>query len=120
MIVVDLTNTVGTDRPPGAASVLDVIAEAGVASPLVKAFNTIGAEAHLHAVVDGTPLFLPVAGDAPAVDHVVALARSIGFDALAIGDRSAARLNEGFAEVWIHLAFRPGLGRDFGFARMHR
>ena len=42
-IVVDATNPVGRVLPDGAASTLDVIAATGVASPLLKAFNTIGA-----------------------------------------------------------------------------
>lgn len=120
VIVVDATNTLGTELPAGAGSILDVIAGAGGTAPLVKAFNTIGAEAFLEPVVNGTPLFLPVAGDSPAADRVTELARSIGFDAVTIGDRTAAHYNESHAAMWIHLAFQVGIGRDFGFARLDR
>ncbi len=120
VVIVDATNTVGMELPAGATSILDVIADAGVRGPLVKAFNTIGAEAYVAPSIDGTPLFLPVAGDESAAERIRDLAVSIGFDALVIGDRSAARLNERAAELWIHLAFGVGLGRDFGFARLHR
>lgn len=120
VVVVDASNSVGSQLPADAESILDVIAAAGVGAPLVKAFNTLGAEAFLEPIVDGTPLFLPVAGDAPAADRITELARSIGFDAVTIGDRTTARHNEDFAAMWIHLAFRAGLGRDFGFARLVR
>ena len=70
--------------------------------------------------MDGTALFLPVAGDEGAVDTVAALAVDMGFDALPIGGRDTVLLLEGFAALWIHMAFRVGQGRDFGFAKLHR
>ena len=120
VIVVDATNSVGAELPPGADSILDMLAAAGIRGQMVKAFNTIGAEAYVTPTVQGHPLFLPVAGDDPAADRIRDIAAAMGFDALVIGDRSAARLNEHAAELWIHLAFRVGLGREFGFARLHR
>ena len=119
-ILVDATNTVGSDLPEGAATIVDVIARANPDARIVKAFNTIGAEAFLHPEVDGTALFLPVAGDEGAVDTVAALAVDMGFDALPIGGRDTVLLLEGFAALWIHMAFRVGQGRDFGFAKLHR
>jgi 8-hydroxy-5-deazaflavin:NADPH oxidoreductase len=86
----------------------------------VKAFNTIGAEAYLHPRIGDHPLFLPIAGDIEPAEAVRRLATDIGFDAVVIGDGSAARILENFAELWIHLAFRTGLGRGFGFARLTR
>ncbi len=118
--MVDATNTVGGILPDGADSILDVIAAVNPSATLVKAFNTIGAEAFLEPSIAGTKLFLPIAGDRPAADSVAQLANDVGFDALVIGDRSAARIVENAAELWIHLAFRTGLGRDFGFARLDR
>lgn len=120
VVVVDATNPIGVTLPEGATSTLDVIALHGATGPLVKAFNTIGAEAFLDPVIDGRPLFLPIAGDEPGAGRVRDLAASIGFDAVVVGDRSTARLNENAAELWIHLAFRTGLGRSFGFARLER
>jgi len=119
-VLVDATNTVGGTLPDGATSILDVIAEVNPSAILVKGFNTIGAEAFLHPTIDSRALFLPVAGDQPGADLVAGLATDIGFDAIVVGDRSAARIVENVAELWIHLAFRTGLGRDFGFARLHR
>ena len=119
-VLVDVTNSVGEPLPPGADSILDVISTANADATLVKAFNTIGAEAFVRPAIDGIPLFLPIAGDPAGVDEVWKLATAIGFDAIVIGDRSAARVLEHTAELWIHLAFRTGLGRDFGFARLTR
>ncbi len=87
---------------------------------MVKAFNTIGAEAYLDPQIEGMPVFLPIAGDDGAADRVRVLASEMGFDAVVIGDRSAVHMLEDFAELWIHLAFGVGLGRCFGFARLTR
>ena len=86
----------------------------------MKAFNTIGAEAFLDPVVGDQRFFLPIAGPAPAAETVQSLAESMGFDALVVGDIDTAGLLEDFARLWIHLAFRSGLGRDFGFVRVMR
>ncbi len=123
-VLIDATNAVGMPLPPGAASIADVIAAANPAAVIVKAFNTIGAENYLHPAIDGRALFLPIAGDGHgdggAADRVGALAVAMGFDAVVIGDRSSIQLVESFAALWVHLAFRTGLGREFGFARLSR
>jgi predicted dinucleotide-binding enzyme len=119
-VLVDMTNTVGSHLPAGASTIVEVIAGANPNAPIVKAFNTIGAESYTAASIDGHRLFLPIAGDEPHADAVRALAVGLGFDALVIGDRSAVHLLEGFAALWIHMAFRCGHGRDFGFARLTR
>ncbi len=119
-VLVDATNTVGTTLPDGATSILDVIAQTNPSATLVKGFNTIGAEAFVNPTIDSTALFLPIAGDQPGADLVAELATDIGFDAIVIGDRNTARIVENAAELWIHLAFRTGLGRNFGFARLER
>jgi predicted dinucleotide-binding enzyme len=119
-IVVDATNVVGEALPPTAHSIVDVVASVNPDAVIVKAFNTIGAEAFLDPSIDGRALFLPVAGDRPAADTVAAMAEAIGFDALVVGDRTVVPLLEAHAALWIHLALRTGLGRGFGFARMER
>ena len=119
-ILVDATNTVGSALPPGVTTIVDVIAGANPEATIVKAFNTIGAEAFLQPKVDGTALFLPVVGDDGAADTVAALAADMGLDSLVIGGRDTVHLLESFAALWIHMAFPAGQGRDFGFARLHR
>lgn len=119
-VLIDATNVVGGSLPDGASTVVDVITAAAPDAVVVKAFNTIGAEAFSSPLINDRPLFLPIAGDRPAADDVQHIAASIGFDAVVIGDRSDTRIVENFAELWIHLAFKTGLGRDFGFARLQR
>lgn len=118
--VADATNAVRTPPPDGQATVGDHVASLlpdGV--HLVKAFNTIGAEFLHDGTIDGTPLFLPVAGDTEAVETVLPLASALGFEAVSLGDRAAFGHVEAHAALWIHLAFAVDQGRDFGFA-VHR
>lgn len=120
-VVVDATNAVGTPVPGGHQTMGDVVGAAlpaGVA--LVKAFATIGAEHMTDGSVAGDPAFLPVAGDQDGLDVVVPLARELGFDAVALGGRDAFGLVEDHARLWIHLAFRCGWGRGFGFGVLGR
>lgn len=115
-IVIDATNAVGIDLPDDARSVLDVIAAKRPETQLVKAFNTIGAEAFLDPRYEGRRVFLPIAGDDEAASAVRELALQMGFDARIVGGREDAHLLEGFARLWIHMAFRAGEGRGFGFS----
>lgn len=115
-ILVDATNTVGSALPD-VAHIPELILQAHPGAAVVKAFNTIGAEAFLHPQSGAGNYFLPIAGPAEAATTVADLATAMGFDALVIGDLSTAGLLEAHAALWIHLAFRAGLGRDFGFVR---
>ncbi len=86
-----------------------------------KAFNQTGAENMQDQRGYAAPLAMFVAGDdAPRKATVLQLARDAGFDAIDAGPLTAARLLEPLAMLWIHLAFRMGRGRDFGFARLDR
>jgi predicted dinucleotide-binding enzyme len=119
LVIVDATNDVaGTERSPYERVVESVAGRTGVA--VVKAFNTIGAEAILDPVIDGRPAFLPIAGPPDAAEAVRAIAAAIGFDARAIGGPGEVHHLEAHARLWIHLAFRAGLGRAFGFAIVER
>ena len=119
-VLVDATNVVGSSLPAGARSIVDVIHGVAPDARIVKAFNTIGAEAYLDPVIDGRAAFLPVAGDEQSAAMVAELGSDMGFDALVVGGPDQADLLEGFARLWIHLAFGVGIGRDFGFARVLR
>jgi 8-hydroxy-5-deazaflavin:NADPH oxidoreductase len=88
---------------------------------VVKAFNTTGFENLANPRYPGGSLFMPVAGDdAEARQKVIALATLIGFDAVDLGELSAARYIEPWAMVWIEMAMRQGHGRRFGFLRASR
>lgn len=114
-ILVDATNPVGLDLPAGARCVPDVIHQHSDGLTVVKAFNTVGAELLSEPELQGRPVFLPVAGPAPAVDLVRQLADDMGLDAHVIGDLDEAPRLEAFADLWIHLALRRGMGRRLAF-----
>jgi predicted dinucleotide-binding enzyme len=51
---------------------------------------------------------------------VMQLASDIGFAAVDAGKLEQARLLEPWAMLWISLAFRGNVGREFGFALLRR
>lgn len=114
-VVVDATNAVGTPLPDGFATLGAYVSSLAPGARVVKAFNTIGAEHMESATVAGTPAFLPVAGDDAGRPVVVDLATSLGFDVADLGGPDCVQMVEDAARLWIHLAFRCGWGRDFGF-----
>lgn len=124
-ILVDATNpiapglaglSVGTDD-----SGAEAIARAARGARVVKAFNTTGWENMRDPRIADGRVCMPVCGDdAEARGAVLALAAALDFDALDCGDLKAARYLEPFAMTWIHLAFKCGLGRGFGFAVLRR
>lgn len=119
-ILVDLTNplapglaglTIGTTT-----SGAEEIARLATNARVVKAFNSTGTENMLNPRYAKGRVMMPVAGDdAAAREAVIALAASLGFDAFDFGPLSGARYLEPFAMTWIHMAFRLGRGRNFGF-----
>ena len=125
VIVVDCTNPIA----PGLSGVsvgttssgAEVIAAHVPTARVVKAFNTTGAENLADPAYPGGPIVLPICGDdADAKQVVTALARDLGFDVVDVGPLAGARYTEPFAMLWITLAVRSGLGRDFAFALVHR
>lgn len=119
-VVVDATNAVGIPVPDGHDTVGAYVAALAPNAFVVKAFNTIGAEHLEDATVDGVAVFLPIAGADEGRPAVVALARSMGFDVADLGGPECIGMVEDAARLWIHLAFRRGWGRDFGFGVLGR
>lgn len=119
LVIVDATNDVaGLDRSPY-ERVVEAVGDRSEVE-VVKAFNTIGAEAILDPEIDGRRAFLPVAGPADAAGEIRDIAEAIGFDAVVIGGPDTVHHLEAHARLWIHLAFRGGFGRDLGFALVQR
>jgi 8-hydroxy-5-deazaflavin:NADPH oxidoreductase len=119
--LVDVTNAVRTPIPAGfdtLGAYVASLATAGVA--IVKAFNTIGAEHLADGHFGDRTAFLPIAGDATGVEAVLPLAEQLGFGAVVLGGREAFGLVEAHAALWIHLAFRCGWSRSFGFVAVGR
>src|SRR5262245_39576368 len=116
-ILIDATNpvragltglAVGNDT-----SAAEEIARRAPGARVVKAFNTIGMQTLLRGqlVADG---FL--CGDDPAAKEVVAgLSVDAGLRPLDCGGLAVARMLEPLALLWIHLAYRVGLGPNIAF-----
>jgi len=120
-VVVDATNAVRTPPPGGFPTVGALVASLlpeGVR--LVKAFNTIGAEHLGNGRFGELRAFLPVAGDAEGLAVVLPLTEDLGFAPADLGGRDEIGLVEDHARLWIHLAFRRGWGRSFGFVAVNR
>lgn len=120
-VLVDATNPVGAPIPGGHPSGAALVAATAPSAHVVKAFNTMGWETMADPVVEGRPaLGLVCADDADAKQVVLGLARDLGLDTVDAGGLDAARLLESFAELWVHLAFRAGLGRAMAFGLLRR
>ncbi len=88
---------------------------------VVKAFNMVGFG------IMGNPQFgdrnamMMIAGDdAAAKQTTMTLAADLGFDPIDAGALTAARLLEPLAMLWISLAIRGTLGREFAFGLLQR
>lgn len=119
-IVVDATNAVSSSPPAPFATQGAFVASLFPGSAMVKAFNTIGAE-HLAGGTFGSARpVLPIAGDDAGRPLVASLAADLGFEVADLGGPEAVGIVEGFASLWIWLAFRRGWGRDFAFSVIRR
>ena len=114
-ILIDATNAVGVQLPPGHNMAVSVVAAADPTARVVKAFNTIGAEHFLDHPIGNASIVLPIAGEDSARHVVAALATDMGFDVIETGDLDTAHHVEAFAAMWIHLALRRGYGRGIAF-----
>jgi NADPH-dependent F420 reductase len=124
-IVIDCTNPVKPDLS-GLTIGHDTSAAEQVASwakgaRVVKCFNTTGAgNMENPAYPDGKPVMFCCGDDAEANATVIKLGEEIGFEMIDAGKLEIARLLEPLAMLWIHLAYRCGLGREFAFRLMRR
>jgi predicted dinucleotide-binding enzyme len=88
---------------------------------VVKIFNTTGYANMVNPAYGGEPLPMFYCGDdAEAKQAAAGLARDIGFDTIDAGPLSNARLLEPHALLWIWLAIKGGVGRDFAFTLVKR
>jgi len=88
---------------------------------IVKAFNTVGynimADPKFSA---GNAVLFYCGDDTDAKQTVRKLTEELGFDPVDAGPLTQARTLEPFALLWISLAFRSGMGRDFAFQLLRR
>ena len=88
---------------------------------MVKCFNTTGANNMENPHYgDDQPMMFLCGDDANAKGVVMKLGQDVGFEMIDAGELAIARLLEPVAMLWIHLAFRRGLGRDFAFKLLRR
>jgi 8-hydroxy-5-deazaflavin:NADPH oxidoreductase len=86
-----------------------------------KTLNTTGFGNMADPVFHGVKSVMFVAGDdAAAKPKVIALIAALGFEVIDAGPLRNARLLEAHAMLWIELALKRGLGRDFAFAILRR
>jgi predicted dinucleotide-binding enzyme len=120
-VVVDATNSLGKTPPDGATSGAEYLANLLPGASVVKAFNTTGWETMAEPVIEGRRAACFLCGDDPEARSVVeSLAVDLGFEAVDAGALDAASHLEALAALWVHLAFRAGLGRNFAFALLYR
>ena len=92
-----------------------------VGASVFKTLNTTGFGNMAEPIYHGTKSVMFVAGDdAAAKPKVIALVADLGFDVIDAGPLRNARLLEAHAMLWIELALKRGLGRDWAFARVRR
>ncbi len=118
--VIDCTNPLKPDLSGLAVGLTDSGAEqvAGWAkgAEVFKAMNQIGfGNMDAPKFKGGRPVMF-VCGDGGKKPSVLQLVGELGFEAIDAGGLTAARLLEPYGMLWIHLALRQGLGRNFGFA----
>ncbi len=86
-----------------------------------KTLNTTGFGNMADPIFHGVKSVMFVAGDDAAnKPTVIGLVAALGFDVVDAGPLRNARLLEAHAMLWIDLAIKRGLGRDFAFAIVRR
>ncbi len=86
-----------------------------------KTLNTTGYANMADPIFRGVKSVMFVAGDdAAAKPKVIELVAALGFEVVDAGPLRNARLLEAHAMLWIELALKRGLGRDWAFAIVRR
>lgn len=124
-IVVDCTNPLKPDLS-GLSIGLDTsgaeqVAQWAQGARVVKCFNSTGAENMTNPRFGADRAVMFLAGDDEAAKATVSeLGEALGFEMVDAGRLEIARLLEPVAMLWVHLAFRRGLGRNFAFKLLRR
>jgi 8-hydroxy-5-deazaflavin:NADPH oxidoreductase len=124
-IIVDCTNPLKSDLS-GLSIGLDTsgaeqVAQWAKGARVVKCFNTTGAENMTNPRFGSDRAVMFLAADDDAAKAIVSrLGEDLGFEMVDAGRLEIARLLEPVAMLWVHLAFRRGLGRNFAFKLLRR
>ena len=123
-ILVDCTNPIA----PGPSLAVghttsggEEVAKLAPGARVVKGFHTVGAENMTRPRFGEHSAINPLCGDDAAAKELVAgLSRDIDWEPVDAGPLSQARLTEPLALLWITLAIKQGLGREFAFGLLRR
>jgi len=123
-LVIDCTNPLASDLSGlsigGNTSGGEQVAK-WTGAPVFKSFNTTGAENMAKAADFATkPVMFYCGNDEAWRPTVAKLVEDAGFEAVDAGHLSSARWLEPLAMLWIHSAYKAGLGTDWAFAIARR
>lgn len=122
-VLVDVTNALTSDMRLAlgcTTSGAEELQKKAAGAKVVKAFNTVFAAHMAGGQVKGTALTMFAAGDDQgARNHVLAMGRDIGFDAVDAGPLANARWLETLGYFNIQLGFALGMGKEIGFKLIH-
>lgn len=117
-IIIDTTNPLKPDLSGLSigheTSAGEEIQKAFAGARVVKCFNTTGFNIMMSP--PSGAIMLAAGDDAEAKSVVLDLAAALGFRSKDAGPLSQSRLLEPFAMLWISMAYRQGLGRDYAFS----
>jgi predicted dinucleotide-binding enzyme len=123
-VLVDCTNPVapGPSLAVGfSTSGGEEVAKLAPGARVVKGFHTVGAENMARPRYGDQAAVNPLCGDDAAAKELAAtLSRELGWEPVDAGPLSQARLTEPLAMLWITLAIKQGLGREFAFGLLQR
>jgi len=117
-VLIDATNRFGPPPQNSLGSAAQDIAQL-TGAPVMKAFNTMGAEHYLQPDFDNIQVTMFICGDDTAKETAQSLVSEVGFDVVDVGGLDQAHHLEALAALWVHLAFRAGYGRDIVFKLLH-
>lgn len=115
-ILVDTTNRFGSTSKSSASEDIAHLTNA----PVIKAFNTIGAELMADPMFGDMAASMFVAGSSVARKKVIPLITEIGFDVVDAGGMENILKLEALASLWVELAFRQGFGRSVAFKLLRK
>jgi hypothetical protein len=102
-------------------SAAEQLAAAVPDAKVVKAFNTVGFGIMANPRFGDNQAMMMIAGDdAGAKQTTMTLASDLGFEPIDAGPLAQSRLLEPLAMLWISLAIKGGLGREFAFGLLRR
>ena len=124
-LLIDCTNPLAPDLSglavTGDTSGGEQVAQWSGGAPVFKSFNTTGAENMARAAEFAhKPVMFYCGNDDAWRETVRKLVEDAGFEALDAGKLSSARWLEPLAMLWIHSAYKGGMGTDWAFAAVRR